>query len=35
MDNPWGLGGKNPWKKYHDPEIVGYLNRVQLNKIKF
>ena len=27
--------GKNPWKKYHDPEIVGYLNRVQLNKIKF
>ena len=27
--------GKNPWKKYHDPEIVSYLNKVQLKKIKF
>ena len=27
--------GKNPWKKYHEPEIVKYLNKVQLKNIEF
>ena len=27
--------GKNPWKKYHEPEIVNYLNKVQLKNIDF
>ena len=25
--------GKNPWKKYHENELVNYLNKVQLKKI--
>ncbi len=27
--------GKNPWKKYHEPEIVNHLNKVQLKNIDF
>ena len=27
--------GKNPWKKYHEPEIVNYLNQVLIRKINF
>jgi len=27
--------GKNPWKKFHDPEIIEYLNKVQRAKINF
>ena len=27
--------GKNPWKKYHEPEIVNHLNKVQVVNIDF
>ena len=27
--------GKNPWKKFHDPEVITYLNKVQIAKIKY
>ena len=27
--------GKNPWKKYHEPEIVNHLNKAQLKNIDF
>ncbi len=27
--------GKNPWKKFHDPEVIKYLNKVQIAKIKY